>query len=1088
MNKSLLRLATFFSLAIIFISCSEPEQNDGLFKLLSPRESGIRFNNEMRENREINLLSFAPIYNGAGVAIGDLNNDGLEDVFFTGNFVSSKLYLNKGGLKFDDITEEAGVETEAWCNGVSIVDINADGFNDIYIAVSNPDSTKRENLLFINNGDLTFSEQAKAYGLNDNGHSTHSAFFDYDLDGDLDMYLLTYGNNEGTDLKMVNKKIVDGTGLSNDRLYRNNGDNTFTDVTLEAGILIEGYGLGVAVNDLNNDLYPDLYISNDFLFDDIVYINNQDGTFSDMSKAYLKHTSHFGMGVDVQDFNNDLLPDVVQVDMMPEDNYRQKKILGPMHYDFYNLSIKEGYTPQYMRNTLQMNQGEKGFSEIGQFAGINETDWSWAPVFADYDANGNKDLIITNGFRRNVTDWDFRNYISEQLEIAKGKGEDPDEVALAIVKKTNDLKLPNYAYAYNGDLTFTDVTTDWGLSAPTWSNGMAYADLDQDGDLDIVISNIDDHAYVYENRLEQQEIKPNYLKVRLKGTKENPDGIGAKIIVEQGGVKRTHYQSKTRGYLSNVTSEIYFGFGENLSPAEVTVIWPNGQSETKAATLNATLTFEVGDSGDNVIAIDETNLSSGNLASNYGLSHITPENDFVDFYFEPLLPHRLSQSGPALAKGDVNGDRLEDLFVGGSAGNAGYIFTQTSNGKFRKSPLGGSIDSEDIDATFLDFDQDGDLDLYVASGSNEFDADSPEYQDRIYINNGRGKFSLGDGILPEMLTSSGSVSASDFDGDGDTDLFVGGRLDPKKYPMPGTSYILRNDGGKFSDITEEVSSGLQKVGMVTTSEWADIDDDNDLDLILAGEFMPVTVFVQQEGKFTNATNALGLSTYTGWWKTIYLEDLNEDGKLDIIAGNLGENTKYDVSIDQPISVFAKDYDDNGMIDAIMSCFIGGEEHVLHSKSTLEQQVIRFKKRYVKHEEFAKATFAEVIPPEIRDGAYVLKANTFNHMVFLSSSDGYKAVMLPKETQIAPLQSIVASDGNLLLSGNDYGTEVTVGQYDASHGFVISFDKSSQEFVVNRDSNYRASGNIKSALKLQVGNESIIVHGASGEGLYVSRVN
>lgn len=1088
MNKPLLRLATLFSLAIFFVACNETEQNDGLFKLLSPRESGIRFNNEMRENRDINLLSFAPIYNGAGVAIGDLNNDGLEDIFFTGNFVSSKLYLNKGDLKFDDITEKAGVATEAWCNGVSIVDINADGFNDIYIAVSNPDSTKRENLLFINNGDLTFTEQAKAYGLNDNGHSTHSAFFDYDLDGDLDLYLLTYGNNEGTDLKMVNKKIVDGTGLSNDRLYRNNGDNTFTNVTLEAGILIEGYGLGVAVNDLNNDLYPDLYISNDFLFDDIVYINNQDGTFTDRSKAYLKHTSHFGMGVDVQDFNNDLLPDVVQVDMMPEDNYRQKKILGPMHYDFFNLSIKEGYTPQYMRNTLQMNQGEKGFSEIGQFAGINETDWSWAPVFADYDANGHKDLIITNGFRRNVTDWDFRNYISEQLEIARGKGEDPDEVALAIVKKTNDLKLPNYAYAYNGDLTFSDVTTEWGLSAPTWSNGMAYADLDQDGDLDLVISNIDDNAYIYENQLDQQVVMPNYLKIKLKGTKENPDGIGAKIIVEQGEVKRTHYQAKTRGYLSNVTSEIYFGFGENSGPVEVTVIWPDGRSEVKKGTLNDRLSFNVEDSKANEISITKTNLRSGNLASDFGLNHDTPENDFVDFYFEPLLPHRLSQSGPALAKGDVNGDGLEDLFVGGSAGNPSYIFTQNRRGKFRKSELGGSTQSEDTDATFLDFDQDGDLDLYVASGSNEFDSQSPEYQDRIYINNGRGSFSLGTGILPEMLSSSGSVTAADFDGDGDTDLFVGGRLEPKKYPMPGTSYILRNDGGRFLDVTEELASGLQNIGMITASEWVDIDGDNDLDLILAGEFMPITVLLQGEGTFTNATASLGLDMHTGWWNTIHLTDLNEDGKLDIIAGNLGENTKYDVSIDQPISVFAKDYDDNGMIDAIMSCFIGNEEHVLHSKSTLEQQVIRFKKRYVKHEEFARANFAEVVPPEIRNGAYVLKANTFNHMAFLSSSEGYKSVLLPKETQIAPLQSILNVGDKFLLSGNDYGTEVTVGQYDASHGFVLSFDKSNQVFVVNGTTNYRASGNIKSALQLQVRNESIIVHGASGEGLYVSKVN
>ncbi|HEY9117667.1 MAG TPA: VCBS repeat-containing protein, partial [Roseivirga sp.] len=473
-------LVMMIALATINACTNTSEQpGDTLFQLLSPNETGIDFNNVMQESKEINLLNFAPIYNGGGVAVGDFNNDGLEDLFFTGNMVSNKLYLNKGAMKFEDITASAGLSTEnIWSNGASVVDINADGYSDIYVAVSGPDQSKRKNLLYINQGNLTFTEEAEKYGLADDGYSTHSAFFDYDLDGDLDMYLLTYGNNEGTDLKMVNKKIVDGSSFSNDKLFRNEGNGTFKDVTLEAGILIEGYGLGLAINDFNNDLYPDIYVSNDFLFDDIVYINNGDGTFTDKAKEYLKHTSQFGMGVDVQDFNNDLLPDIVQVDMMPEDNYRQKKILGPMAFDFFNLSIKEGYTPQFMRNTLQLNQAETGFAEIGQFAGIHETDWSWAPVFADYDANGQKDLIITNGFRRNVTDFDFRNYVREQLELAREKGNDPDEVALAIVKKTNDIKLANYAYAYNGDLTFADKTEAWGLATPTWSNGMIYADLD----------------------------------------------------------------------------------------------------------------------------------------------------------------------------------------------------------------------------------------------------------------------------------------------------------------------------------------------------------------------------------------------------------------------------------------------------------------------------------------------------------------------------------------------------------------------------------------------------------------------------------
>ncbi len=1087
MNKVKLHILGLFVLFAFVISCKQ--DNDQLFKLVPVKQSGISFVNEMKESKEINLLNFAPIYNGGGVAVADLNNDGLEDLFFTGNFVSSKLYINQGDLKFEDVTQKAGLETSVWCNGVSIVDINADGYNDIYISVSGPDDSKRENLLYINNGDLTFKEQAKAYGLNDDGHSTHSAFFDYDLDGDLDMYLLTYGNNEGTDLTLVNKKITDGSGLSNDKLYRNNGDNTFTNVTLEAGILIEGYGLGVAVNDLNNDQYPDLYISNDFLFDDIVYLNNQDGTFTDKSKEYLKHTSHFGMGVDFQDFNNDLLPDVIQVDMMPEDNYRQKKILGPMHFDFYNLSIKEGYTPQYMRNSLQMNQGEKGFSEIGQFAGINETDWSWAPVFADYDANGSKDLIITNGFRRNVTDWDFRNYIREQLEIAKGKGDDPDEVALAIVRKTNDLKLPNYAYAYNGDLTFDDVTTKWGLGTPTWSNGMVYADLDKDGDLDIVVSNIDDRAHLYENTLSQKESRSNnYLKVILKGTKLNPEGIGAKVIVDQQGRKQSHYQTKTRGYLSNVSSEIYFGFGEDDSSIEVKVIWPDGTEEIKSLRPNQIVEFQIADAeitNKEEVAIA---LNIGNIASRFALDHQTPESDYVDFNYEPLLPHRLSQNGVPIVKGDINGDGLEDLFVGGAAGYPAHLFVQNNKGVFNKIVIPDSSPFEDTGAVFFDADGDNDLDLYVCSGSNEFEKTDARYQDRIYINNGKGLFQWQEGVLPEMISSSGTVSANDYDNDGDIDLFVGGRLAPREYPLPGKSYLLRNDNGTFTDVTSQISEGLRDIGMVTASAWTDINGDGNSDIVLTGEFMPITVFLQKQGKFVNETENLGLSRFTGWWNSLSVSDINGDNKPDILAGNLGENTKYKVSEQKPLSIFAKDYDKNGMVDAIMSCFIGDEEHLLHSKSTLEEQVIGFKKRFVKHEPFARAKFDDIITPELREGAYTLRANTFKHMAFLNTESGFEALNLPNEVQVAPLNNIIKDGGSFFLSGNNYSTEVTIGQYDASHGFELLYQPVDKTFKIETKSPYRASGDIKSAVKVKVGGETILVHTVSGKQLYVSGIN
>ena len=1085
LTPSYLQSICVFVLLLAY-SCGSHPETPMLFKKLPSEQTGITFNNRMQETKEVNLISFAPIYNGAGVGVGDLNNDGLEDLVFAGNMVSSKIYLNQGSMQFLDITEKAGFTTDVWCNGVSLVDINSDGFLDIYLTVSGVDAEKRKNLLFINQGDLTFKEEAANYGLDDNGYSTHAAFFDYDLDGDLDMYLLTYGNNEGVDLKMVNDKKLDGTAFSNDKLFRNNGDNTFTDVTLEAGILVEGYGLGIAIHDFNQDFFPDLYISNDFLYDDIVYINNGDGTFSDQAKEYLSHTSQFGMGIDIQDINGDALPDVMQLDMMPKDNYRQKKILGPMQYDFFNLSIKKGYTPQYMRNSLQIMQKGSGFAEIGQMAGVHQTDWSWSPLFADYDANGTKDLIVTNGFRRNVTDFDFRNYVNEQLQIAEEENKDPDAVALAIVKQTNDIKLSNYAYSPINDYQFADSTKSWGLDHPSWSNGMIYADLDNDGDLDIVISNIDDQAFVYRNELNERSDVPKYLKVKLEGTTKNPEAIGARVVLTQSGKKQHYYQSRARGYLSNVSSIIHFGLGQDSSAVQVRVIWPDGNvSDSIISTTNTLLKLDHENSKPEFKPGEAQNpLKNFNEASIYGLDQFIPQNEYVDFNYEPLLPHKLSEEGGKMTHADINGDGRMDFFVGGAAGEPGYFFIQQTNDKFLKKALSQDAQYEDIGVHFFDADNDNDMDLYVVSGSNEFESGHELYQDRLYLNDGLGNFTKSN-QLPEIRSSGSVVVSADIDGDGDLDLFVGGRLKPRAYPLPGRSYLLKNQKGQFIDVTAQWSDQLSDIGMVTDAIWEDMNGDGTPDLILTGEFMGIHVFYNQDGKLVQKASDTELNKATGWWKTLWVGDIDGNGRKDILAGNVGENTKYKVSPETPVQVYAKDYDLNGMIDPVMSYFHEGEEQIVHSKSTLESQINRYRKKFIKHDPFAQANFDEILEPELRKDAFTLRANTFSHHVFYQKENGFEVKPLPLSTQVAPITTFVKQEDNFYTSGNAYHTEVAIGQYDASRGTVLHFDRQKNELMVKPSASYIIVGEIKDAISLQIGKQQIIIHSRNNDTLYVS---
>jgi len=1036
-----------------------------LFQLLPASRTGIGFANKIFESDSLNILNQANIYNGGGVGIGDFNHDGLQDIFLSGNMVSSKLYLNKGHLKFEDVTDKAGVTGEGrWCTGVSVVDINADGWPDIYVSASfRKDPRLRTNLLYINegvgkDGIPTFKESAAAYGIADTGFSTQGVFFDYDHDGDLDLYLVTNQINDPKTPIRFRPKVADGSALNNDRLYRNNGNGTFTNVTKEAGILMEGWGHAACISDFNGDGWPDVYVSNDFVSNDLLYINNHDGTFTDRLKEYFHHTGWNAMGTDVVDIDNDGMPDIISLEMLPENNLRKKRMLaGNEYYNYFN-SQRFGYSHQYVRNVLQLNrgmapEGHPVYSEVGFMAGIYETDWSWCPLVADFDNDGFRDLVITNGLPRDVTDLDYISYNN-------GQGGGTGNYSLRLVDSLPIVKLPGYCFKNTGGYRFSNTSAEWGFTHPSFSNGGAYADLDNDGDLDLVINNINETAFVYENTLHSpgHPTKDHWLSATLAGGGKNRDGIGATIRIYYQGHQQLYEHQPCRGYMSTDDYRAHFGLGNVTRIDSLKVRWPDGKTQVlKDLPVDQTfaLSYANANSSSSPFSLPGATPIFKETSSTYNIHFKPQEKDVIDYNIQPALPHKLSQYGPGIAVGDIDKNGYEDFYVGGAAGRRGVFFMQDAHGAFTLDSTRILVDDghpgEDMAALFFDADNDGDLDLYVVSGSYEFPPDHVASQDVLYMNDGQGRFTPNYPALPKMFSNGSCVRAADFDGDGDLDLFVAGRVVSGSYPTPPQSFLLENHSGSFFDVTKRWCPELQHIGMVTDALWSDFDGDGKPDLVLTGEWMPITFLKNTGSTFTNVTASTGIAGHTGWWNSLVAGDFDNDGDIDYIAGNLGLNSNYQASPAEPMTLYAKDLDDNGLLDAMVFCYMKAEDgsrkpFPMTSRDDMISQMISIRKRYPGYKAYGLASMDDLWKPKDRENALMLQATDMASSYIENLGNGKFAIhALPLAAQIAPVYGMDAADidgdGNLdlLMVGNDYGMEPYSGRHDAFMGLYMRGD-------------------------------------------------
>jgi hypothetical protein len=1092
----LLNIIITLFVAFFLIGCVHRQEKETLFVPVSNKVSGVNFINTIKTNDSVNILNYEYLYNGGGVGIGDFNNDGLEDIIFTGNQVESKIYLNKGNLQFEDITKTSQINTAGKiCTGVSIVDINQDGLDDIYLNVGGMgNQSVFPNLLYINNGDLTFTESAAEYGLADQGESIQALFFDYDLDGDLDMYLLTGGGFEKSAI-MIRPMLKNGQSRNTDRLYRNDFDTeighpVYTDISKEAGITIEGFGLGVSTFDANNDNWPDIYVSNDYLSRDFLYINQQDGTFIEQARDYFGHTSHFSMGNDIADINNDGYLDVFTVDMLPEDVKRRKLMSGAHHsHDVFQIALKYGYGHQHMRNMLQLNNGNSTFSEIGQLTGLDKTDWSWAPLIADFDNDGLNDIFITNGFGKDITDMDFVKF-RENHSSAFGNAKNAKKSVIDSLYKRPGIIVPNYAFKNKGGLKFEKVSKDWGFDENSLSNGAAYADLDNDGDLDLIVNNINKTAYIFKNTLrEKDSVNTNYLKVKLQGRSKNIHAKGAKINLYISDSLITRYHQPVRGFQSTVGNTIHFGLGNAGSVDSLVVEWPeNTISVVKDITVNHTISIAAENS------FTPQNLQILNAPETYfkvdsTLQFKHQNKLYNDFNTQSLLLRKHSSLGPGMAVGDLNNDGLDDVFIGGTYGYLSTILYQTSDGDFEEQKIPETELYEDGGAVTVDANADGLLDLYVTSGGSERYAGHVAYQDRLYIqNNGQ----LQQKPLPEMLSSTSAVSAGDYDADGDLDLFVGGRVVPGKFPVTPESYILENENGDFKIVTQEVCPAIQKIGMVTSATWTDFDNDNHLDLVLVGEMMPVTFLKGNGESLENITASTGLPKTSGLWNSLVSADFDNDGDMDFIVGNLGLNSNLKIQYSNPIRLDYADFDGNGSVDPIFSKFEQGQYYPIASLDQLASQLPSITKKFRYYNTFARSSTQDLIDLFDTKTQKTLEAHELKSSYIENVGQGkFSIKTLPLTAQFAPVNGILPKDINqdgfldVILAGNNFGTEVGMGRYDASFGQVLLNDgKGHFTESQNDKTGFMVSGDSRSLINIKTAEKDLIVVSRNNDDIKV----
>ena len=1099
------KIPLWLSLFLVMITgCSFDTGSEPLFTKLTSDQTSITFENTITENEGFTFSDFPFIFNGGGVAVGDINNDNLPDVYLTGNMVSSRLYLNKGKFRFEDITEAARVGTNRWVTGASFIDINSDGNLDLYLSVmghEDSDESERANQLFINNGDQTFTEKAAEYGIDFSGFTTHAVFFDYNRDQHVDLFLLnnspeTFARSRDV-LVRPEEQPKDPGGF--DKLFRNNGDGSFTDVSDDAGIEeITGYGLGVVTADFNRDGWPDLYVSNDISSNDVLYINNGDGTFSNRRADYLMQTSYAGMGMDAADFNNDGWIDIMQTDMMPEQMPERKQLSGAFSYQRFQKLRQLGYHYYYSKNSLQLNRGvdpagNLQFSEIARMAGVAYTDWSWTALFGDFDNSGFKDILITNGYPKAVNNFDY--LLSLSREGLFGTEETVRARRKELYENLHGISIPNYLFRNTEGLQFEDVSEEWGFKDSGFSYGAATADLDNNGSLDIIINNINEPASIYQNNSSILKENHHFLQLKLEGKSPNRQGLGSEITVYAGGEKQYFYHTIYRGYQSTVDERIHIGLGSHSQVDSLSILWPDS---SRQVLRNVEANQQIALRQENAIKGDyDKNSDTPTLFEEVDIQQVldysATEDNASDFLLQPMLPYMLSRTGPPIAVGDFTGNGLDDIFIGGKSGEPGSLFIQNEDGTFTKHNddqfLQNDQDYHDTAASFFDANGDGLPDLYVASGGYRVSAASNLLQDRLYINRGDGEFIRDQSALPRMLSNTSTVQPGDFTGDGQIDIYIGGGTMPGNYPSPSKSYLLVNDNGHFSDHIDQLVSGLSEPGIVKDAAWVDYNNDNHSDLITAGEWQPIRVYKNDRGQLREVTDELGLSDTKGWWFSIAADDFNKDGRMDIVAGNIGLNHTFSVLHERkPVELYAGDFNRDQHTELIFTYEDDGADYPIFGLAKLGSQIRDFTDRYPNFRSFADVPVQNLFREDLLQNAMHISPDIFESAVFFQKENGsYSKTRLPDIAQISSIHAILSEDfdgdnhTDLLLTGNMFHTEPNIPRLDAGKGLFLKGDGKGQfypkpisesGFITPKDSKQMVSVNTP-------GGEAVLVVNSDG---------